>query len=227
MLLKRSESIEAAAVTLAEQVATALGEAVRARGAASLLVPGGRTPTVLFRCLRRHPIAWQSISISLTDERWVAPDHPDSNARLVNSELLADAAASAQFIRLHNAAPTAGQGAAASWRGLASMPRPFDVVVLGMGDDGHFASLFPQSPGLAAALESGAEPGCVPMRAPAAPVDRISLNLAALAQSRRLFLFITGERKLDLIQSAGRRAQLPIDALLSLREPEPVVFWAP
>jgi 6-phosphogluconolactonase len=227
MLLKRFESTEGAARSLAEQVCAALVDAVRARGGASLLVPGGRTPTVLFRELRRHPIAWERTSISLTDERWVPQDHVDSNARLVNAELLVGAASAARFIPLHNAAPTAAQGAAASWRAVAAMPRPFDVVVLGMGDDGHFASLFPQSPGLAMGLDPAAEPGCVPMRAPAAPVDRLSLNFSALAGSRRLFLYIAGERKLALIQSAGSRAGLPIDVLLSLREPEPVVIWAP
>ncbi|MCC6632358.1 MAG: 6-phosphogluconolactonase [Gammaproteobacteria bacterium] len=227
MLLKRFESLEDAATSLAAQVSAALAEAVSVRGAASLLVPGGRTPAAMFRKLRRHPIAWDRVSISLTDERWVPPHHADSNARLVTTEMLAGFAAAAKFIPLYNVAPTSAQGALAAWRALAAMPRPFDVVVLGMGDDGHFASLFPGSPGLEAALDPHAAPACVPMRAPSAPDDRLSLNLAALAASRRLFLFITGERKLELIQSVGSRAWLPIDDLLSLREPGPAIFWAP
>jgi 6-phosphogluconolactonase len=227
MLMMRSESIQAAAVLLAEQVAAALRNAVQARGAASLLVPGGRTPVPFFRELRRHDIPWRQILVSLTDERWVPADHADSNARLVRDELLADAAAVATFIPLHNPASTASQGAAECWRGLALLPRPFDVVVLGMGDDGHFASLFPHSPGLAAALDLKVAAGCLAMRAPAAPVDRISLNLAALANARQLYLFITGEKKLAQIASAGMGDPLPINALLALREPEPVVCWAP
>ena len=227
MLMMRSESIQAAATLLAQQVSTALRDAVQARGVASLLVPGGRTPVPFFRELRRHDIPWRRIIVSLTDERWVPEDHADSNARLVRTELLADAAADATFVPLHNPAPTAARGAVGSWQALALLPRPFDVVVLGMGDDGHFASLFPRSPGLAQALDLGAAPGCVAMRAPAAPEDRISLNLAALADARQLHLFITGQRKLALVACAGEGDPLPIHALLSLRKPDPVVCWAP
>jgi len=223
----RSESIPAAASQLAEQVADALQAAVNARGAASLLVPGGRTPLPFFQALRRHAIDWRHVVVSLTDERWIPAEHADSNARLVRTELLADAAAAATFVPLFNAAPNAAMGAADSWQSLATLPRPFDVVVLGMGDDGHFASLFPGSPGLDAALDLLAEPACVSMRAPAAPLDRISLNLAALADARRLFLFITGERKLALIDPAAAYDALPIRSLLALRRPETVVYWAP
>ena len=217
----------AAAAALAGQVAAALREAVQARGRASLLVPGGRTPVSFFRALRGHDLPWPQVAISLTDERWVCSDHADSNARLVHSELLVGAAAAAAFVPLHNVADTAAQGASSSWRGLDVLPRPFDVVVLGMGDDGHFASLFPHSPGLAAALDPAAAPACVAMRAPTAPVDRVSLNLSALAHARLLALFITGEHKRALLESPGTRAPLPIDALLALRHPQPVVYWAP
>jgi 6-phosphogluconolactonase len=110
------------------------------------------------------------------------------------------------------------------------LPRPFDALVLGMGDDGHFASLFPHDPGLVAALDHDAAPACVAMRAPVEPTERISLNLAALLQTRRLFLFITGTQKRDLLLAAARRsadAPLPVASLLSQRVPMPEVYWAP
>jgi 6-phosphogluconolactonase len=227
MLLMRSESVAAAATQLAQQIGDALRAAVGTRGTASLLVPGGRTPVPLFRALRRQDIPWRRVNISLTDERWVSPEIADSNERLVRTELLAEAAAEAGFVPLHNPAPDSQQGAAQSWRNLGTLAQPFDVVVLGMGDDGHFASLFPDSPGLAAALDPGATPGCVAMRAPVAPFDRVSLNLAALAQARQLFLLVSGQHKLALIETAGTRRRLPIDSLLALRHPEPRVCWAP
>jgi 6-phosphogluconolactonase len=227
MLLRTFDSIESAAAELAQQIAGALRDVVRERGAGSLLVPGGRTPLPLFRALRRSDLAWQKIAISLTDERWVPANHADSNERLVRAELLVDAAAVARFVPLHNAAPTAALGAANSWSDLSGFARPFDVVVLGMGEDGHFASLFPQSPGIAAALNTNAAPGCVAMSAPSAPHDRISLNLAALSAARRLFLFISGAHKRELIESSGATARLPIGALLALRHPKPEVYWAP
>jgi 6-phosphogluconolactonase len=227
MLPKRFESTEEAAQALAQHVAAALRDAVDARGVASLLVPGGRTPVTLFRVLRRIDLPWAQVGIGLTDERWVASDHADSNERLVRCELLADAAAAARFVPLHNGAGSAAHGAQRAWHNLASLHRPYDAVVLGMGDDGHFASLFPGSPGVAAALDPLAAPACVAMRAPGAPFDRISLNLAALAQSRQLSLFISGERKLALLQSAASRERLPVDALLALARPRPIVYWAP
>lgn len=227
MLLTRHDSIEAASAALSAQIGSALHAAIRARATASLLVPGGRTPVALFRELRRQRLDWSCVTIGLTDERWVPSEHADSNARLVRHELLVGAAAAAGFVPLHNAAPTAAQGAAQSWRMMQAMPRPFDVTVLGMGDDGHFASLFPGSPGVGVALDAGAAPGCVAMQAPVAPCDRLSLNLAALAQSRRLVLFITGQHKLELVESTAGRAPLPVDSLLSLCGPEPEVYWAP
>jgi 6-phosphogluconolactonase len=227
MLLMRSESIAALAAQLARQIRDALRAAVGTRGTASLLVPGGRTPVPLFRALRGQDLPWRQVNISLTDERWVSPEDSGSNERLVRTELLVDAAAEACFVSLYNAAPGAEQGAAQSWRRLGALAQPFDVVVLGMGNDGHFASLFPESPGLAAALDPDAAPDCVAMRAPVAPIDRVSLNLAALANARQLFLLISGQHKLGLIESAATRARLPIDALLALRHPDPRVCWAP
>jgi 6-phosphogluconolactonase len=110
------------------------------------------------------------------------------------------------------------------------MPRPFDAVVLGMGEDGHFASLFAGNAGLPAALDERAAAACVAMQAPAAPTERISLNLAALLQTRRLFLQVSGTPKLDLLLAAARREgdpQWPVSTLLAQRHPDPEVFWAP
>ena len=89
MFLMRSESIAAAAALLAESVSAALRSAVHARGSASLLVPGGRTPVPFFRALRDHDLPWRQVRVSLTDERWVPSTHVDSNARLVRAELFA------------------------------------------------------------------------------------------------------------------------------------------
>jgi 6-phosphogluconolactonase len=99
-----------------------------------------------------------------------------------------------------------------------------------MGEDGHFASLFPGEPGLPAALDPSSAPGCVAMHAPVEPTERISLNLAALLQARRLFLFVTGAAKRELLLAAARRepaAHWPVTALLAQRHPEPEVYWAP
>jgi 6-phosphogluconolactonase len=212
------------AAALAQRLAGELTAAVVARGTASLVVSGGRTPVALFRCLRQLPIDWARISLTLADERWVAPADPASNERLLREELLQDRAAAARFIPLKNPAATAAAGAVPAWQALQAIVRPFDVVLLGMGDDGHTASLFPQSPGLAAALDPQAAPACVAMTAPGAPTQRLSLNLAALLQTRSLFLHFSGEAKWQVWQAA---ADLPVGLTLSRSATRPQLYWSP
>ena len=230
MNLRKFASIEAAAAVLAAQIVVTLRSALAARPCASLAVPGGRTPAALFRALRGASLDWERVRVTLTDERWVPDDDPASNAAMVRRELLEDAAADAVFVPLYNAAASAAEGAASAWRAIAGAGVPFDAVVLGMGEDGHFASLFPQSPGIGQALDPAAIPGCVAMRAPVAPAERLSLNLAALAGARQLNLLVTGADKLALLERAAaspRGSGLPVDALLALRDPELEVLWSP
>jgi 6-phosphogluconolactonase len=224
------------AVALAQQLAATLGAACRERGAATLVVSGGRTPLPLFEQLRAAPLDWARVGITLADERWVDPDDPGSNERLLRNSLLVGAAAAAQFVPLKNAAPSAAAGASLAWDKLQALGRPFDVVVLGMGDDGHTASLFPQSPGLQVALDPAAAPACVPMTAPVPPHERLSLNLAALLQARRLVLHITGEHKWQVYQGAlreagqlaqSRLAPLPLTGLLAQSAVPVEVHWSP
>ena len=230
MILQRHADAYAAAHALAAQIIEALRDGLQQRGAGSLAVPGGRTPLPLFLALRNAELDWSRVAITLTDERWVPESDPGSNAALVRRELLRHRAAAASFHSMYDGHQDAGSAAAGVWNALQAMPRPFDAVVLGMGEDGHFASLFPGNASLESALEPHASPGCVAMRAPVAPHERISLNLAALLQTRRLFLFVTGEAKRNLLLQAargGERRCWPVSALLAQRHPMPEVFWSP
>jgi 6-phosphogluconolactonase len=216
------------AATLAAAIAADLRAALVRRARASLVVSGGRSPALMFAHLARHALDWPRVQITLADERWVGSDDPASNEALLRATLLRGAAAQAHLVGLKNAAATPAAGAAEAWAAIGAMPRPFDVLVLGMGDDGHTASLFPSSAGLAAALEESAPPGCLEMRAPTAPHARLSLNLAALLDSRRICIQIRGAQKWQVYQrarGAGAVAELPIRAIL--RQPRvPVdVYW--
>jgi len=204
------------AEALALQVAQALRQAIEQRGSACLLVSGGRSPLAFFQALAQQPLPWARVMISLADERWVAPEHADSNEALVRRNLLQGSAASAQFLGLYQPAASLEAATELADTALAALP-PVDVLVLGMGEDGHCASLFPGSPLLALALERDCPRRVLPMQAPVAPTARLSLTLPLLASARLPLLAIQGPAKLATLEQAlaGSDAlQMPIRALL-------------
>jgi 6-phosphogluconolactonase len=216
--------------TLAAEIAARLKGAIASRASASLLVSGGHSPIRLFEELRRQELDWARVIIALADERWVDPTEPGSNERLVRETLLREKAAAARLVGLKNSAPSPLLGAHAAWERLAGLPRPFDATVLGMGADGHTASLFPGSPGLRMALDPSARPACVAMSSPTAPHPRLSLNLSALLDSRHVSVLILGEEKLRTyaVACSGTSAEeMPIRAILRQQRVPVGIFWAP
>lgn len=213
---------------LAQFVAARLSDALAARGTASLAVSGGRTPAGFLRALAVQPLDWSHIYVTLADERWVAPDHADSNARLIREILLAGPASAAYFLPLFNDAESSARGQAITENQLTALHWPLDVVVLGMGDDGHTASLFPQAPELAEACTTTAR--CVAITPVTAPHERISLTLSALAAARCLIVHITGQNKRDLLDAALSsipKPHLPIRRVLDATRSTCHLFWAP
>ena len=219
----------AQAATLAAAIGAVLAAALTRRPFASLVVSGGRTPQCMYEQLALHQLDWPRVQITLADERWVDTGDEASNERLVRASLLRANAAAARFIGLKNEAAQPTAGARAAWAGLGTMPRPFDAVVLGMGDDGHTASLIPGSAGLAAGLDGQAPPGCLAVQPPNVQA-RVSLNLAALLQSRRIFIQIQGARKwraYEQARAAGPVTAMPIRAILRQCTVPVDVYWCP
>jgi len=228
--VRRYPDLDTLSHELALQIAAILIAAIGARGLASLVVSGGRSPVRLFEKLRMQTLDWSHVCIALADERWVAPEDAGSNERLVRDVLLKDQAASARFLGLKNAAPTPDLGAVSAWETFARVPRPFDAVVLGMGDDGHTASLFPGSPNLPSALNASAAAGCVGMWSPVPPQPRLSLNLSALLDSRRVVVLINGETKwrtYTAASGAGPEEDMPVRAVLRQSRTPVEVVWSP
>lgn len=230
MEAQRYADMETLSRELATQLAASLKAAIGARGLASLVVSGGRSPVKLFEMLRTQALDWGRVCIALADERWVTPEDVASNEHLVRNVLLKDQAAAARFHGLKNAAPTPDLGAVSAWETFARVPRPFDAMILGMGDDGHTASLFPGSPNLPRALNQAAVAGCVGMWAPVAPQPRLSLNLTALLDARRVVVLISGKSKWSTLAAAKQEGpvhDMPIRALLRQTRTPVDVMWSP
>ena len=215
---------------MAMRVGALLGAGICERGQASLAVSGGTTPVPLFNRLAEMELEWGRVTVSLVDERWVAADDPDSNENLVRSHLLRNKAAAASFIGMKNEAATAGSGEAACEKRLRQLPRPHDCLILGMGNDGHTASLFPGAANLekAVALDSGRI--CMAIQPPSTPHERITLTLPAILNSRQLILHLQGEAKkktFDRAQESGDAGDMPIRYVLRQQGTPLVVFWSP
>ncbi|MEE8526051.1 MAG: 6-phosphogluconolactonase [Thermoanaerobaculia bacterium] len=219
------------ASSLADSIAADLAAAVGRLGLASLVVSGGSTPRPLFEELGRRSLPWDRVWVTLADERWVAVDDDASNEALVRRHLLTGEAAVARWVGLKTDAATPEEGRGETDRRLRGMPRPFDVVVLGMGGDGHTASLFPGAPELAAGLTYGYRRLCLAVRPPGALHPRISLTLRTLLDSWRVVLHLTGEDKLDVYRRAladGSVEEMPVRGVLRTTLPVRVeLYWAP
>ena len=194
--LRTAPGAAALADRLAADVAASLRAALETRGQASLVVSGGSTPAAMFDRLAHEALDWSRVGVTLADERAVPPDHEDSNERLVRTRLLVDEAAAARFTPLYRSDGDLARVGAA----LDALARPFDVVLLGMGTDGHTASLFPDAPELEAALAGDeAVMGIVP---PSTPHPRITLTRRALLDARRCVLHVVGAAKRDVLEAA-------------------------
>ncbi len=225
----RFPDAKALAYALSGELQVDLQEAIAARGMASLAISGGRTPATLFKQLSNEKLDWHKVSVTLVDERWVDTNSEASNEHLVKTTLLQAKAASTKFVGLKNTADTAQAGIEWCWRTLSKLPHPYDAVLLGMGDDGHFASLFPGNPQLHQALALTEAPGCIAMHAPVEPHDRVSLNLSAILDTRRVIVLIQGESKWSVYQRArttGSVIDLPIRAVLQQQLVPVDVFWS-
>jgi len=221
----------AQAVALAERVAAQLREAVAARGRAVIAVSGGSTPKEFFARLSREALDWAQVTVTLVDERWVPDSDARSNARLVATTLLQNAAGAARFVPLYTGASTPEAGLAEAEARISELPAPFDVVVLGMGEDGHTASFFPGGDRLAEALDPQGTAKVLPMRAPGAGEPRITLTLPVLLDTRALYLLVTGEKKRDLLADVrlglADAKNYPVRAVVQQDRVPLAVYWCP
>ncbi|WP_223618835.1 6-phosphogluconolactonase [Lysobacter sp. ESA13C] len=225
---------EQLAQALAKQVAADLRGALARHGEACIALSGGNTPKRFFQALSTQTLDWARVTVLPIDERWLPPEHPRSNERLLREFLLQHNAAVARLLPLYRPTETPEAALMPVLTKIANEGLPLDVAVLGMGDDGHVASLFPDlgydNPAL---REIGLQPrGRAPVmsiRTAAMPEPRMTLTLSAIFTSPALYLHIEGEKKRAVLDGVQRdpRSTLPIRSVLSGAPVVPTLYWSP
>ena len=206
---------------LAEVIAGQLRDGLAA-GPMTLSVPGGTTPGPVFDALTGADLDWERVAVVLNDERWVGEDSPRSNTRLLRERLLRGHAAKAQLLPLY--APGLSPEAALGPLSRAIAPHlPVSVLLLGMGNDMHTASLFPGADRLAEALAPDA-PVLMALRADAAGEPRITLTARVLQAARHIHILITGNDKRAALERAVQLT--PLEAPIRMVLDQATVHWA-
>jgi len=222
-----TNSSESLVVDLARSISEILIDAINKSGRASLAVSGGRTPKPLFEELSLINLDWSRVDLTLVDDRWVDSDHKDSNELLVKTHFIKNKAARVNFVPLKNDAQSAKEGVPLSEEALKNIDMPFDIIILGMGTDGHTASLFPCSDELPVGMDLNTMSHLVATNPKTAPYERISLTAKSIFNAKKVILHLNGSAKLHTLEEAmnlSDSSQMPIYAFLQHGLD---IFWSP
>jgi len=235
--LNNFESCEQLNEALAAKVSCVLAATIALKGKASIAVSGGSTPIGFFSVLSKKDIDWKNVIITLADERCVDITSDASNTHLVHEHLLQNKASTAKFFHLKQ--DVIKQGKALRDKTLTNLNLaanndllPLDVLILGMGEDGHTASLFPCSKQIEQGLDSNNTNTLMMVEPTTAPHKRITFSFAALRQSKNVFLHICGENKKTVLNKAvnedngNNKFDMPIRAFLQDSAIDMQVYWA-
>ena len=218
----RQAASEAAAARIAELLTVRLEQ----QDDASLVVSGGSTPLDCFAALSNTPLDWDRVQVLLSDERWVDPGHDDSNERLARERLLVDQAAAASLQPIYAADATPEQRCEELQDPLPRLP--FAAALIGMGTDGHFASLFPDAANLDLGLDVDSGRLYIPVTTSASPHPRISMTLAGISRSDEIVLLMFGEEKRDVFNAAKQMSNgYPVSRLQRQKRAPVRLYWAP
>jgi 6-phosphogluconolactonase len=222
------ESREEASAAAAERISAALWRRLDGQGEASVVVSGGTSPAGVFRELSKTVLPWSDVHVILSDERWVPSDHADSNEKLVRDTLLAGEAQDAGLLSVYRQGVTIEERCSEINEELLQAPFPFACALLGMGEDGHFASLFPDAGNLREGLDVDSRQLCIPVETSASSHPRVSLTLSALSRSDEIVLLIFGDAKRDVYEAAKTSTNgTPVSHLLRQKRAPVHVYWAP
>ncbi len=200
---RRYDSAAQVATATVQQILAAAEYAIQRHGHFSVVIAGGRTPLEVYRLLATHDADWERWQLFCGDERCLPVDHPERNSLAV-SEILLDRVPIPAVHWHPIPAERGAEMAAAQYDVLIRSQLPFDLVLLGMGEDGHTASLFPGHPVPHDAL-------VIPIhQAPKPPSERVSLTPKALAASHAMLILVTGSGKREALAQWRRGVTLPV-----------------
>jgi len=214
--LRKFETAAELNPVFAAEIAEKLKAGIDEKGSASLLVSGGNTPKPMFDLLSQQDIDWTKVNIALVDDRWVPETNAASNGAMVKKALLINNAASANFVAMKTEHADAFDAVESVSKNLAHLNTPFDVVILGMGEDGHTASIFPCCAQLDEALTTSDV--IMATEPTTAPHQRMTFTKNALLNSKQLYLHLVGESKetvLNDVAAGDDERQKPIRAFLN------------
>ncbi len=218
---------------LSSSLEQSLVAGIKEDGRAVLMVSGGSSPAPAYKHLSNLELDWANIDVAMVDERWVEPSHEKSNEAFIKSTLLQNYGSAANFITMKNDAATAEQGAQVCEAAYGALKAPYDVTILGMGPDGHTASLFPHAQGLEHGLttqQTVCAINAIESDVTGSITERMTLTLNAIANSKVVKLLISGEEKLAVYKQAkagGDVNDMPLRAVLNHPSINIEVYWAP
>ena len=220
----RKLASQAAAERISSAIATSLDDAPET----SIIVTGGSSPEHCYELLANTALPWGRVNILLSDDRCVPVDHEASNEGLIRRLLLTRHATNAKLLQIYNEELPPDEQCSTLSEQLDSLPLPFSISLLGMGADGHIASLFPDFAELEKGLDLCGEDRCLAVKTTASPFPRISLTMATLVQSRETLLLFFGDDKREVYERAKLvGGDYPVGRLLHQEQTPVHVFWAP
>ena len=222
-----SNSAESLDIDLSLRIGQLLTQSISENGCASIAVSGGRSPIGLFEELSKINLDWSKVELTLVDERWVDSKNEDSNELLVRKHLIQNQATQVKFFPIKNSAKNSKEEQVLHEQVLQKIKLPFDVIILGMGEDGHTASLFPCCKELTQAMDPNNQQKCIVTKPKNAPYERISLTFSTISKAKNLILHIRGSSKLqtfELAMTLKDANKMPIYAFME----QPLeIYWSP
>lgn len=222
------DSREAASLAAADYIVTCLKRRLDQQRRASMIITGGSSPGRCYEALAGVELDWDRVDLVLSDERWVPADHADSNERQAREALTVGNATSAKLVPMYADDLSIDERVDELNGQLKLLPVPFSVALLGMGEDGHFASLFPDASNLDDGLDVDNPDFCMAVNTKASPHPRLSLTLSAISRSDAIVLLIFGDAKKNVLEKAkAGDVSYPVTRLLRQKQAPVHVYWAP